>query len=158
MSSFEAFKADVVFEAQTGQATADAEKLRQTIIETYSGIPTAALKAQQATAKFDRDLGRAGANADKQRAAVIRYRREMDALNPTVVRTSGSFRSLERDVESGPHLLRQSPADAPRRARECVVGNGRKADLVAAQRQQKMGDPVGRRQRLVGGAVETQMP
>ena len=53
-------------------------------------------------------------------------------------------------VERRALLLADAAAQAPRRAREGVVRDGREPLLVGAQREQQVRDPVGRRQVAVG--------
>jgi hypothetical protein len=105
LSSVEAVQADVVFKADTGTASREIEEFRQQVVGAYSGYSTEALKAQAATDKFDRALGRAGNNAQKQRAAVVAYRRDLASLETQTRQNSAEIgvlttktSGLEREV------------------------------------------------------------
>src|SRR4051812_3378214 len=54
-------------------------------------------------------------------------------------------------IERWAHLPRKPPPYTPGGARERMIGDRGEPDLVAAEREQQMRDPIRRRQPLVGG-------
>lgn len=98
MSTFEAFRGDVVFEAHTGRAETGIEKLRAEAHAAYGAMSTDALRAAVAQEKLDKTIARHGATSTQAKQATISYRREMDSLTHAANRDAVAIDRAEREV------------------------------------------------------------
>lgn len=124
---FDAFRADIVWEANTGQAIADVGELGETYLRTTGAMSDEALRLSAAQDRLTKAIARSGPESTAAKAATLNYRRELAALR----------------AES------QAAAQAER-------ARGNTAATVAEQAKVSIASTVAQRRELVALAAEYQ--
>lgn len=98
MSSFEAFRADLVWNANTGKTEADIEQLRRTAHAAYGSMSDDALRLAVAEDKRDRALAKHGPTSRQAAQAELAYRREVEAVTRASQRQVVALDRTEREL------------------------------------------------------------
>lgn len=98
MSSFQVDRADLVFDAVTGQASRDIQQLRRDFRTAVAGMSDDTLRLANAQGALDRALSKHGPESAAARRAELQLRREIES-------STGSLRRQERAVESDARSL-----------------------------------------------------
>ncbi len=80
MSEFEAVRADIVWEANTGKTIADIGDLGETYLRTTGAMSDEALRLAAAQDRLTKTIARSGPESTAAKTATLNYRRELGAL------------------------------------------------------------------------------
>lgn len=95
---FNAFEADIVWRANTGQVEGDIEGLRRVANEAYGGMSADSLRLANAQDRLDRALAKPNRTASQARSAYAAYRREVDAVTRASEKESVALNQTEHEL------------------------------------------------------------